>query len=637
MESAGIVASINSIRSEYGLAAEEAIVVFYAHIVRAYLAGKVGKKFMKQIDCLIESQIGTKSHFKALADSHPEMLEAHLHEYSGTESIDIVSSVYEKLINTELKKVLGRFYTPPTLVKHILDSVEFGVAAKDAKIVDLACGAGVFLSASVKRILEKTGNLGAKGLLEKIRNQIYGIDVDEFACSLTRLNLLVSTSPIWIRSVGKEKNLSISFNVFCMNALTLQSEENPLRTRKFDLVIGNPPYVEAKRLPKKDKLLCRRNFPNIAKGAFDIYVCFIDLGLQILNNGGYLGFVLPDKFLVANYAYSTRKKILDGHKIVEICDISNLGYFEGTDVYPILFTVKKEKPTGYSRVVCNIESKDDFEHDKYQFVNVEQDKYRVLGGTLPFYCFENGLDKEIFFQILERFNHRLGEFLQFRTTVSFHSKGMREQYVSETITGNNKFKYLGGKSHAHKNEIGAYKVEWVGYYINYDNATLGKLGNPLPPISIFKRTKIIFCQHAKRMLAYCDESGEWVTKDVFPIAFVKSREEGVKRTYYYTGLLNSDVFSFVYAIIWKGIQIGDGYFHFLPSFLSVIPVPDERRETVENVCKLVEEIQKPSKIGELAVEVNRIFYELYELSGEKTSRVIEYNRKYLESETAQTH
>ena len=78
-------------------------------------------------------------------------------------------------------------------------------------------------------------------------------------------------------------------------------------------------------------------------------------------------------------------------------------------------------------------------------------------------------------------------------------------------------KYLGGRSYARKNEVGLFQFRWEGYYINYDQGKLKEHDNVLPPLSNFLQEKIVLCQHAPRITAAYDGSGEFVTKDVYPV------------------------------------------------------------------------------------------------------------------------
>ncbi|MBZ9569411.1 N-6 DNA methylase [Patescibacteria group bacterium] len=626
----GIEKEINYLIDKFGIKKERAIILSYSLLLRDYFLNNLDKRYMPRIESLIDSQVGFRIEDYDIPDL---IINENLKETLNNGGIDIIGISYNKIIDKELRKIFGKFYTPIPLVEHVLDSINLS-KKPNGTVMDLACGAGVFLSAAVKRLIRLNSRLNNEVLLNKIIEQIYGIDIDATACTLAKLSLLVSTFPLW-KNIIPKRDLEIKFNIFCKNSSLIpqgqvslfKTESNKL-IEKFDFVIGNPPYIEAKKLPIKDKKICRRNFPDIAKGAFDIYICFIGLGLNLLKEGGYLGFVLPNKFLVAKYASHIRKKILENYHLTEICDISNLKYFEGTDVYPILLVVKNKKGKAKIKTISGLENRDMFESKKIKYIKVAQEKYKLLNKILPFYCFEKEIDKKILFKLINGKQNKLSDFLEIKTTVSFHAKGLREKYVSKDIDSKYRYKYLGGKSYSRKNEVRAYRVEWDGYYINYDNLVLNKINNPLPPISNFEKPKIIFCQHAKRMLAYTDIKGEWVTKDVFPIAFLKDND--VTKTYYYTGFLNSKIFSFIYGVIYKGIQISEGYFHFLPSFLSVIPAPEENKLIIKKVAQIVQKLQKNKRIEKkLTEKIDKLFYNSFKLTKDEIARVEIYNKKYL--------
>ncbi len=526
-----------------------------------------------------------------------------------------------------MKKIFGQFYTPLPLVNHILHSIGLKNNPK-AKIADISCGAGIFLSEAVKIIINGSEKKDS-ALLNRVTSQIYGFDIDKNACILTKLNLLLSTFPLWKAKFTKGEHFNPNFNIRCINALTFLPE-NPDYIGKFDFVVGNPPFVEAKRLPKEDKEICRKNFKDVARGAFDIYICFLKLGIDLLVKKGLLGYVLPNKFLVAKYGKSVREQIIENYAIKEICDISNLNYFNVTNVYPILFVVEKRKANKLVQIISHFKNKSEFETKDFKYITIPQSKYKIFDNIYPIYLFESKKDKEIFFNVLGRIKTKLGEVMNIKTTVSFHLKGLREKYVSKTIDSKDRYKYLGGKSYARKNEVSDFSVEWSRYYINYAPEELKSIGNPLPPLSNFLRPKIIFCQHAKRMLAYCDIKGKWVTKDVFPIAYLKTHSNDTNRTLYYTGLFNSNIFSYIYSMIYRGIQINDGYFHFLPVFLSIIPIPKENGKLIRRIAKIVRTIQGNEIKKELGMkEINTLFYKAYNLKKEDIKRVEEYNKLYL--------
>ena len=70
----------------------------------------------------------------------------------------------------------------------------------------------------------------------------------------------------------------------------------------FDAVIGNPPYIRIQALQEWAPLEVehyKRAYRAASKGNYDIYVVFVEKGLQLLNEHGKLGFILPHKFFDA--------------------------------------------------------------------------------------------------------------------------------------------------------------------------------------------------------------------------------------------------------------------------------------------------------------------------------------------------
>lgn len=81
----------------------------------------------------------------------------------------------------------------------------------------------------------------------------------------------------------------------------------------FDLLLGNPPYVRIQTLKKQSASLAeyyRERYRSARKGNYDLYVCFVERGLELLNeHTGQLAFILPHKFFNAQYGEPLRRLI----------------------------------------------------------------------------------------------------------------------------------------------------------------------------------------------------------------------------------------------------------------------------------------------------------------------------------------
>ena len=96
--------------------------------------------------------------------------------------------------------------------------------------------------------------------------------------------------------------------------------------KKYDLIIGNPPYFVIKKNMVND--LVGKDVSKYINGRPNIYILFILLSLKILNDKGILAFVLPNNFLNCQYYNKVRKLISDEYTIIDILVSSESDFLE---------------------------------------------------------------------------------------------------------------------------------------------------------------------------------------------------------------------------------------------------------------------------------------------------------------------
>ena len=109
----------------------------------------------------------------------------------------------------------------------------------------------------------------------------------------------------------------------------------------FDIVVANPPYVDSEEMTKTG-LGLREVYSSTfksAKGNWDLYVVFVERGLQILKKDGIISYIVPNKLIGAKYAESLRE-ILLRKNIKEIQDFSIVEVFEDVSVSTIVFAIQ---------------------------------------------------------------------------------------------------------------------------------------------------------------------------------------------------------------------------------------------------------------------------------------------------------
>ena len=111
----------------------------------------------------------------------------------------------------------------------------------------------------------------------------------------------------------------------------------------FDVVIANPPYIDSETMTRTDPD-SRDKYSSTfksARGNWDLFIVFIERGLQILKAKGTITYIVPNKLIAARYAETLREMLLE-KDIKEIRDFSNVDVFKEVDVYPIVFLIQNE-------------------------------------------------------------------------------------------------------------------------------------------------------------------------------------------------------------------------------------------------------------------------------------------------------
>jgi len=109
----------------------------------------------------------------------------------------------------------------------------------------------------------------------------------------------------------------------------------------FDVVIANPPYVDSETMTKDDEKF-REILSGIykaAKGNWDLFIVFIERGLQLLKTDAAITYIVPNKLIAARYSEKLRNMLL-AKNILELRDYSNVNVFKEVDVYPIVFLIQ---------------------------------------------------------------------------------------------------------------------------------------------------------------------------------------------------------------------------------------------------------------------------------------------------------
>lgn len=151
--------------------------------------------------------------------------------------IELISSIYEKFYSLQKQKRRdeGSYYTPSALVDFLLaETLTKDVLAKTPRVIDPACGSGIFLVEAFRRIVRhEVGRLRRRlhkdELLDILRNQIAGIDISAEAIRVAAFSLyLAMLHYLEPPSIQKNKRLP---------SLTFSTRTKTLKDRHFDILV----------------------------------------------------------------------------------------------------------------------------------------------------------------------------------------------------------------------------------------------------------------------------------------------------------------------------------------------------------------------------------------------------------------
>lgn len=259
--------------------------------------------------------------------------------------VEFISNVYERFIGKENQEREGAYYTPRFLVDYVVENtVGRHLAASEksvCRILDPACGSGIFLVESLRRIIDHYiqhndgEELHGTALQEKLRelvvNNIYGMDSDESAIQVAAfsiyLTLLDYQKPADI-STFRFPNL-IGTNLKCQDSFCATNFDGLV----FDYVIGNPPWNRGRKeldeygneiIPEYQKYVtCReKKESRHIVGNKEIAQAFVLRSMDFMNSRTQTALVLTSKVLYNGQSKSFREYLLDTVQVNTVLELS---------------------------------------------------------------------------------------------------------------------------------------------------------------------------------------------------------------------------------------------------------------------------------------------------------------------------
>jgi len=236
-------------------------------------------------------------------------------------------------------KLRGGFYTPKAIAEFILKWALNGNKTLD--ILEPSCGDGIFLKAIRKGNYEY--------------NSVTGVELDEIEASKSE-NIFLQ----------KTKIINDDFHKYCINT-----------DEKFDLIVGNPPYIRYQYFNKEQQGFAGEIFGRAGlkySKLTNAWVSFVVGSSLLLKEEGKIGFVLPAEILQVSYAKPLRNFLAHFYNKINIVSFEKLVF---PDIQQEVVLLLCEKNKTNTHLIEHLEVKDAADLKKLDITKLKSPKKKI--------------------------------------------------------------------------------------------------------------------------------------------------------------------------------------------------------------------------------------------------------------------
>lgn len=231
----------------------------------------------------------------------------------------------------------GEVFTRRWIVEAILDLIGYtdDLDLASVRIVEPSVGSGAFVGPIVERLIRSSRTFGRS--FSELSGALFAMDLQEVHVEACR-NIIRRI----LQDAGATKSELDSLTASWLHTGDFLLDSVP---DQVDFVVGNPPYIRTEDLDDATEIEYRNRWTTM-RGRADIYVGFYERGLEILREGGALGFICADRWMRNAYGQRLRKLVVSKYSIDTVWQMHDVNAFE-TEVsaYPAI-TVLSNRPQG---------------------------------------------------------------------------------------------------------------------------------------------------------------------------------------------------------------------------------------------------------------------------------------------------
>lgn len=259
--------------------------------------------------------------------------------------LDLFETTWAELwAGHEQQKAVGAIFTRHEMVDLILDLAGYLPGARrlaSMRVLEPSCGDGAFVSRVVRRLVEsEIQHASSMGWADPVLDHsVRAADISTQSLDAARATI---RGELTAAGCPEARAVALAARWAVHTDFLLHAWEG-----RYDLVVGNPPYVRIEDLPKPVLDRYRAVFSTVGDRA-DLYVAFLERGLQLIAESGVLAFITANRFAKNLYGRRLRKLIADRYHVRYYVNLEHTQPFlSEVSAYPAIVVIDRDvgKPT----------------------------------------------------------------------------------------------------------------------------------------------------------------------------------------------------------------------------------------------------------------------------------------------------
>ena len=478
---------------------------------------------------------------------------------------DFIGSIYQSILTEGHKSKEGSYYSTSEICENMAGEYLNQIKGQ-VKILDPCCGTGQFLIAAGKQIKKM-------GRLIKPEN-IWGYDIDPIAVKIARLNLMILF-----------RDFNFSPNIYTRDIIYNYSLDDKIhKNRKFDLIISNPPWGAEFQVEQLSFL--KENYPSIL--TLESFSYFVFIGLNLLNQGGFLSYILPESILNIKFHKDIRQFILQNAKAIKI--------FNYNRIFSNVFTP-----------VIRLDLQKIPEHNISLPIITNGDSYTINSSRFQ-------RNKDLVFDIYN--TNEDARIIEKVYSLEHQTLQNQADWVLGIVSGNNK-EFLaqspkkGWQVILKGTDIQKFQIKNAKNWIRFDR---DKLQQAAPLIRYKAKEKLIY-KFISNKLVFAYDNKQRLSLNSANIVIPKIPDYSIKAI---MALFNSTLYQFIFKKKFFALKV-------LRSHLEQLPLPLFETQTLERLEKFSDQLMLASADEELYeerfAELDEMVFNLFGLTNAEIKRI----------------